>query len=141
TLLYTKNFRSSIGHRQLKVLNHRIKKKTENYQYYKENLTDINEISFMPANEWDVPNYWLSAITLHGDIRPVDVIKALEKENIEARPLWKPMHKQPVFEEYDYVGGNISEQLFKNGICLPSDTKMTENDLERTVSIIKGIFK
>src|SRR5699024_10169621 len=134
------NVLAGIGRGQLKVLYQRVKKKTEIYQYYKENLKDIKEISFMPANEWDVPNYWLSAITLHGDIRPVDVIEALEKENIEARPLWKPMHKQPVFEKYDYVGGDIAENLFKTGLCLPSDTKMTEEDLVRTVNIIKGLW-
>ena len=135
------NVLAGIGRGQLKVLNQRVKKKTEIYKYYKKNLKDINEISFMPANEWDLPNYWLSAITLHGDIRPVDVIEALEKENIEARPLWKPMHKQPVFEQYDYIGEDVAENLFETGLCLPSDTKMTEEELERTVTIIKGIFK
>jgi len=66
---------------------------------------------------------------------------ALEKENIESRPVWKPMHLQPIFENYEYIGDNVSNQLFENGVCLPSDTKMTDSDLFRVCSIIKGLWK
>jgi dTDP-4-amino-4,6-dideoxygalactose transaminase len=64
----------------------------------------------------------------------------LEKENIESRPIWKPMHLQPIFEQYDYIGENVSEELFKKGICLPSDSKMTDEDLNRVVTAIKRVF-
>lgn len=134
------NVLAGIGRGQLKVLEDRVKKKTEIYEYYQEHLKNIDGIGFMPKNDWDEPNYWLSVITLEGKIRPLDVIEALEKENIEARPLWKPMHLQPIFEQYDYVGRNVAETLFENGLCLPSDTKMGEIDLEKTTKIIKKLF-
>lgn len=94
----------------------------------------------MPVNEWDSPNYWLSSIQLTGKVRPLDIFEALEKENIESRPVWKPMHMQPFFERYDFVGRGISEKLFKNGVCLPSDTKMTSEDLQRVCKVIKDIY-
>ena len=94
----------------------------------------------MPINEWNNPNYWLSCITLNGQAKPIDIIEALEKQNIESRPLWKPMHIQPFFAEYDYIGEDVSEKLFENGLCLPSDTKMTDEDLSRICRIIKGLF-
>ena len=65
----------------------------------------------------------------------------MKKENIESRPVWKPMHMQPFFEEYDYVGSDISEKLYENGVCLPSDTKMTDEDLERIGDIIKSLWR
>src|SRR5699024_3102924 len=104
-------------------------------------LKDIPGIGFMPENDFDRPNYWLSAITLKGDIKPIDVIEALEKENIESRPIWKPMHLQPAFEQYDFVGGDVAEKLFYSGVCLPSGTKITQDNLEKIVSIIKGLVK
>lgn len=67
-------------------------------------------------------------------------MQTLEKENIETRPIWKPMHLQPFFEKYDYIGGDVSQKLFENGVCLPSDTKMTDGDLHKVCEIIKGLF-
>lgn len=95
----------------------------------------------MPANEWDVPNYWLSSIILNGEVKPIEIIKKLEIENIESRPLWKPMHLQPYYNKYDFIGSNISGELFENGLCLPSDTKISNNDLEKVTGIIKGLWK
>lgn len=135
------NVLAGIGRGQLKVLDKRVKKKKEIYEFYKQELSEIDDISFMPENEWDSPNYWLSCITVKGKIRPTEIIEALEKENIEARPLWKPMHLQPFFKDYDYIGTNVSEKLFEKGLCLPSDTKMTEEDLERVVEEIKTLYK
>jgi dTDP-4-amino-4,6-dideoxygalactose transaminase len=94
----------------------------------------------MPINEWNEPNCWLSCITLSGKVKPLDIMEALEKENIESRPIWKPMHLQPFFAGYDYIGGDVSEKLFENGICLPSDTKMMDEDLERIVKIIQKLW-
>ena len=90
----------------------------------------------MPVMEGTKPNYWLSCITLTGRLRPTELIQALEKENIEARHLWKPMHLQPLYREYDFIGTGKSEDLFINGLCLPSHTRMTEEDLNRVVQII-----
>ncbi|MCM3539127.1 DegT/DnrJ/EryC1/StrS family aminotransferase [Priestia endophytica] len=135
------NVVAGIGRGQLKVLDQRVKKKREIFSYYKEQLEGLEGIEFMPSNEWDEPNYWLSSMTLNGQVRPLDVMEALEKENIESRPVWKPMHMQPFFEEYDFVGSNgIAENLFENGVCLPSDTKMTFDDLKRVVNTIKKLW-
>jgi dTDP-4-amino-4,6-dideoxygalactose transaminase len=135
------NVVAGIGRGQLKVLDRRVEKKRHIYQYYKAALGDLEGVRFMPSNVWNEPNYWLSCITLEGKIRPIDVMEALEKENIESRPVWKPMHRQPFFEKYDFVGDEVSEQLFENGVCLPSDTKMTDEDLERIVQIIRGLWE
>lgn len=134
------NVVAGIGRGQLKVLDQRVAKKKYIFEYYKRELGQLEGVEFMPINEWNEPNYWLSVMTLSGSVRPLDVMEALEKENIESRPVWKPMHMQPFFSEYDYVGSDVSEQLFENGVCLPSDTKMTDEDLERICSIIKGLW-
>lgn len=134
------NIVAGIGRGQLKVLDKRIKKKKYIFDYYKRELGNLEGIEFMPINEWNEPNYWLSCITLNGKVRPLDIMEALENDNIESRPIWKPMHMQPFFEKHDYVGGDVSEKLFENGVCLPSDTKMTDWDLERIVKIIKGLW-
>ena len=123
------------------MLDQRIAKKREIFSFYKQKLGGLGGVSFMPINSWNEPNCWLSSMQLTGKVRPIDVIEALEAENIEARPVWKPMHLQPIFAEYDFVGEGIAEELFTNGICLPSDTKMTEQDLSRVTGIIKGLWR
>jgi dTDP-4-amino-4,6-dideoxygalactose transaminase len=135
------NVVAGIGRGQLKVLDQRIDKKKYIFEFYKRELGQLDGVDFMPINDWNEPNYWLSVMTLSGDVRPLDVMDALEKENIESRPVWKPMHMQPFFAEYDYVGSDVSEKLFENGVCLPSDTKMTDEDLERICGIIKSLWK
>lgn len=134
------NVVAGIGRGQLKVLDQRVQRKKEIFEFYKTSLAEIEDITFMPVNDWDQPNYWLSCATIEGDISPYDVMDALEKENIESRPVWKPMHLQPYFEQYDYVGADVSKILFEKGICLPSDTKMNAEDLERVVKTIKGMW-
>lgn len=134
------NVVAGIGRGQLKVLHKRVEKKREIYSYYKEHLSDLDGISFMPENDWNEPNFWLSAITLRGKVTPTQLMDRLAEDNVESRPVWKPMHLQPFFEKYDFVGTDISEKLFKTGVCLPSDTKMTNADLERVVSLIRGLW-
>jgi dTDP-4-amino-4,6-dideoxygalactose transaminase len=95
----------------------------------------------MPINDWDRSNYWLSCITLSDKVRPLDIIEALESENIESRPIWKPMHMQPYYKNYDFIGKGVSEQIFENGVCLPSDTKMTDEDMDRIVNTIKKLWR
>lgn len=135
------NVIAGIGRGQLKVLEQRVAKKRYIFNYYQKELCGLDGVSFMPINDWNDPNCWLSCITLNGAVRPLDIIIALEQNNIESRPIWKPMHMQPFFAEYDYVGGTVSEQLFENGVCLPSDTKMTDDDLKRVCTLIKGLWK
>jgi len=134
------NVLAGIGRGQLKVLDRRIEKKKYIFNFYKKELENIQGIEFMPINQWNEPNYWLSCITLSGKVKPSDVIEELAKNNIESRHVWKPMHMQPFFAGYDYIGENVSENLFENGVCLPSDTKMTDEDLERVCEVIRGLW-
>jgi dTDP-4-amino-4,6-dideoxygalactose transaminase len=135
------NIVAGIGRGQLKVLDQRVAKKKYIFEFYKRELGQLKGVKFMPINEWNEPNYWLSCITVSGQVKPLDIMEVLEKENIECRPIWKPMHMQPFFTGYDYVGGDVSQSLFENGLCLPSDTKMTDDDLNRIVEIIKGLWR
>lgn len=134
------NIVAGIGRGQLKVLDQRVAKKKYIFDFYKKHLSQLEGLDFMPINDWNEPNYWLSVITLNSKVKPLQVIEALEKENIDSRPVWKPMHLQPYFEKYDYIGTNVSERLFNTGVCLPSDTKMTDEDLERIVTVIKELW-
>ncbi len=133
------NVLAGIGRGQLKVLDQRVEKKKYIFEFYKKELSNLQGLQFMPVNDWNEPNFWLSCIQLNGKIRPLDIMEALEKDNIEARPVWKPMHLQPFFEKYDYIGGTVAQELFENGACLPSDTHMTDEDLTRVCQIIKGL--
>ena len=134
------NIVAGIGRGQLKVLDQRVAKKRYIYDFYKQELGKLDGVEMMPINEWNDPNCWLSCITLGGKVKPLDIMVALEKENIESRPIWKPMHMQPVFAGYDFIGKGVSEQIFECGVCLPSDTKMTDEDLDRICSIIKSLW-
>jgi len=134
------NILAGIGRGQLKVLDQRVKQKREIFEFYKHELGALEGIKMMPVNDWDKPNYWLSCVILSGKVRPIDIMEALEAENIESRPIWKPMHIQPFFSEYDFIGEGVSEKIFENGVCLPSDTKMTDEDLDRIAKIIKGLW-
>jgi dTDP-4-amino-4,6-dideoxygalactose transaminase len=134
------NIVAGIGRGQLKVLDQRVAKKKYIFEFYKRELGELEGVQFMPVNEWNEPNYWLSCITLNGSVKPIDIMEALEKENIESRPIWKPMHMQPVFEKYDFIGEGVSEKIFESGVCLPSDTKMTDDDLNRVCNVIKGLW-
>lgn len=135
------NVVAGIGRGQLKVLDKRVAKKKYIFEYYKRMLGDLEGVDYMPVNDWNEPNFWLSVLTLSGEVRPLQVMEALEADNIESRPVWKPMHMQPFFAKYDYIGGRTSEYLFENGICLPSDTKMTDDDLERITKVIRSLWK
>ena len=140
------NILAGIGRGQLKVLDERIEQKTQIYNTYKKAFKDIKEIKMQQIPENTVVNHWLSVMTLESNskVKPLDIMEALEKENIESRPVWKPMHIQPVFKDYDFIKVKekaVSEDLFERGVCLPSDTNMTKEDMERIIKIIKGLFQ
>lgn len=142
------NICAGIGRGQLKVLDKRIEKKTEIYNKYKNELEKVKEIKMQPMTENTKPNHWLSAMLIdeNSKVQPLDIIEALEKENIDSRPVWKPMHLQPVFKDYDFItinsnGTSVAEDLFNRGVCLPSDTKMTKEEQERVIDIIKKCFE
>lgn len=134
------NVVAGIGRGQLKVLDQRVQKKRYIYDFYKKELGNLEGVEMMPINEWNEPNCWLSCMTVKGKVTPLDIMIALEKDNIESRPVWKPMHMQPFFKKYDFIGEGISEDIFDKGICLPSDTKMTDEGLKRVVEIVKGLW-
>ncbi len=134
------NVVAGIGRGQLKVLAKRVQKKRAIFDYYKKAFSDLENITMMPVKETDESNCWLSCIYLSGKVRPIDIIAALEAENIESRPIWKPMHMQPFYAECDFVGTDVAEKIFENGVCLPSDTKMTDKDLNRIVGVIKALW-
>ncbi len=142
------NVVAGIGRGQLKVLQDRIKKKKYIFNTYELAFKDIDDLDMMPICDYNEPNYWLSCVTLkeNSKIKPLDIMEALEKENIESRPIWKPMHLQPVFEKYDFINHNdgiisVSEDIFNRGVCLPSDTKMTDGQQNKVIDIIKGLWK
>ena len=134
------NIVAGIGRGQLKVLDQRVAKKQDIFEFYRQELEQLEGVKMMPVNDWNKPNFWLSCLTTQGKVKPIEIMEALEKENIESRPVWKPMHMQPFFEQYDFIGKGVSEKLFENGVCLPSDTKMTEKDLVRITGIIKELW-
>lgn len=142
------NVLAGIGRGQVQVLERRIAKKNEIFNKYKEAFKDIDDIEMMPENKDERSNQWLSALTLkeNSKVKYLDIIESLEKENIESRPVWKPMHMQPIFEKYDFINHNdggisVGEDLFSRGVCLPSDTKMTEEEQDRVIKIVKSLFK
>lgn len=135
------NVVAGIGRGQLKVLDNRVAKKRYIYDYYKKHLSDLKNITWMPENEWDYSNHWLSCIQLDKVVSPYTLMDALEAENIESRPIWKPMHLQPFYATNDYIGNGFAEELFNTGICLPSDSKMTDEELEEVCRIIRKVVQ
>lgn len=138
------NISAAIGIGQLAVLEKRVKQCRAIFRHYHKNLGMLNGVGFMPEPAWSKANRWLTVITLDPvktRTSPEEVRLALERENIESRPLWKPMHLQPVFAHCDKAGGGVSEDLFKTGLCLPSGTAMTKGDLNRVCSVIRKTLK
>jgi dTDP-4-amino-4,6-dideoxygalactose transaminase len=131
------NICAGIGRGQMGVLPERVKQRRANFSFYQEALKEIKGISFVAEPEGFYSNRWLTTILVDpnqtGGITREDIRLALEKENIESRPLWKPMHLQPVFKGFPYYGKKVAETLFENGLCLPSGSNLTEGDLERVV--------
>ena len=140
------NICAGIDRGQLKVLDKRIEKKTNIYERYKKSFEGISEIEMQPYMANSKPNHWLSAIILDktSKIKPIDIIEALENENIESRPIWKPMHMQPFFKDYDFITlekeKSIAQDIFERGVCLPSDTKITDEEQKKVIKIIKKLF-
>lgn len=141
------NIVAGIGRGQLTALEGFIERKKRIYYNYKEAFQNIKEITLNPIPEGCEPNYWLTCITLDpmSKVKPLDILLALEQENIEARPVWKPMHLQPVFEDCDFIttredGSSVAEEIFVQGVCLPSDIKNTDEDMERIIHIITRLF-
>lgn len=138
------NICAGIGRGQLKILDKRVQEKQFIYSYYKDKLSSITELSFMPISSNVISNCWLTCIQVNktSKLSPHEIMDALESDDIECRPVWKPMHLQPVFQKYDYIdNGEVAQTLFQQGVCLPSDTNMDTDDLDRVCSIIFSLFQ
>lgn len=132
------NVLAGIGRGQMEVLADRVDARRRNFDFYKENLSNIPSVEFSNEPEGSYSNRWLSCILTPSFEHRENIRVALENENIESRPLWKPMHAQPVFEKAkSYVNG-VSESLFERGLCLPSGSSMEIEDLERVCNIVKN---
>ena len=137
------NVCAAIGRGQMDVLADRIMQRRANYAFYQAELSAIPAIQFAVEPDEDYySNRWLSTVLIDDQqgISRETIRLALEQENIESRPLWKPMHLQPIFEGAPYYGDGTSERLFANGLCLPSGSNMTDEERERVVQCIKGCF-
>jgi pyridoxal phosphate-dependent aminotransferase EpsN len=138
------NILAAIGRGQLAVLDQRVTQRRSNFSYYQRELGGLPGISFMPEASWGSSSRWLTCIVIEpgasGTTRE-DIRLALDKENIEARPLWKPMHLQPVFQGSRTRGGKVSASLFDKGLCLPSGSNLAKEDLQRVVSVIREACK
>jgi len=137
------NVCAAIGLGQLDVLSHRIERKREIFNFYKTSLSDISDITFLEEKNKCFSNYWLTTILLDSNstIDTNSLRSYMLKNNIECRPLWKPMHMQPVFSDCLSYTNGVSEDLFNRGICLPSGTNMSTEDLERVVNNIRDIYE
>ncbi|MBO4374590.1 MAG: aminotransferase class V-fold PLP-dependent enzyme [Lachnospiraceae bacterium] len=140
------NIVAGIGRGQMEYLDEHVRLKREIRKRYEEGLADIKEISFNPFTADSEPNCWLTCITIDraSKVKPLDIMEALEKENIETRPIWKPMHLQPVYKEADFIKvcdiESVSGDIFDTGLCLPSDIKNTPEDMDRITGLIRSLF-
>ncbi len=141
------NIDAGIGRGQLLHLDEHIRRKREIYARYKEAFSDIEAIAMNPLNPEGDANNWLSCMTIKegSSVTPDRVMDALEEQNIESRPIWKPMHLQPVFAGYDFFRHNdssvsVSEDIFDRGVCLPSDIKNKDTDMDKIIGIIRRLF-
>lgn len=139
------NVCAAIGRGQMEVLDEHIENRRNNFNFYRANLSGFAGISFLDELEGYRSNRWLSTILVDpkktGGITSEDLRLTLEKDNIESRPLWKPMHLQPIFNSSPYYGRGVSENLFSKGLCLPSGSNLVENDLDRVFNGIAKVFK
>ncbi len=139
------NICAGIGRGQMEVLTNHVEKRRANFNYYKSELSGIDSIKFLDEPLGFYTNRWLSTIyvepTLNREISKKNIYLDLLQDNIESRPLWKPMHMQPIFRDAPFYSNGVSELLFRNGLCLPSGSNLVDDDLKRIVSLIKGVFK
>ncbi|MCO6174202.1 aminotransferase class I/II-fold pyridoxal phosphate-dependent enzyme [Flavobacterium sp. NRK F10] len=139
------NISAGIGRGQMEVLEQHIALRRDMHEFYRQVFKDFPEIEVFsePDNDF-YSNHWLTAITINAKKSgktAEDLRQTLVKDNIESRPLWKPMHLQPVFGQYPYYGGTIASDLFSKGLCLPSGSNLTDNQKDRIKNSINGFLK
>ncbi|TVR44089.1 MAG: pyridoxal phosphate-dependent aminotransferase [Bacteroidia bacterium] len=139
------NVLAGIGRGQMQVLSQRIAQRRANYDFYMDLLKDVPGISFLPEPDGFFSNRWLSSILVDpaqtGGITREAIRLAMEKENIESRPIWKPMHQQPVFASFPFFSTGVSDKLFQQGLCLPSGSSLTPTDRERIAKVLRRVLE
>ncbi|NBB79729.1 MAG: aminotransferase class I/II-fold pyridoxal phosphate-dependent enzyme [Verrucomicrobia bacterium] len=138
------NVLAGLGQSQLADLDRRITVRREHFEAYRTALGDLPGVEFMPIAEPDAANYWLTCLTLRPEACGCsrdDLIEALEAIDIEARPIWKPLHQQPVFTENRVFGGRVAEDLFRRGLCLPSGSSLSAADRTRVIDVIRAYLE
>jgi dTDP-4-amino-4,6-dideoxygalactose transaminase len=138
------NVLAGIGRGQLRVLQDRVDARRAVCAFYKNALADLPGLEFMPEASWGLCTRWLTCILIdpkQAGIGREDLRLALAAENIEGRPIWKPMHQQPVFAAYERFGGEVSDDIFERGLCLPSGSNLPEEDLQRVVQVIRKCWR
>ena len=136
------NVLAAIGRGQLRVLEEHVEARRRNFEAYKQMLGDLPGLEFMPEAPWGRHSRWLTTLTIDPEEFGTDreaVRLALESENIEARPVWKPMHQQPIFKKYEKIGGRVADSLFEAGLCLPSSSNLDQSQLERVADSVRRI--
>jgi len=134
------NILAAVGRGQLRVLGDRVAARRRLFARYQSAFEGLPGIAFMPQADYGQSNAWLTCITVEPDAFGAsrhDLLRAMEAENIEARPLWKPLHLQPAFAGCAYHGGAVAEDLFERGLCLPSGSAMTQEDIERVIGVLQ----
>ena len=134
------NIVAGIGRGQMTILDSHVSKRRSNHEFYKNTLANIDQIAFLEEPENHFSNRWLSCILLDSKTTRENLRLALEKENIESRPLWKPMHQQPIFKDAPSYLNGVSDELFERGLCLPSGSNLTNEELDRVISAINMYF-
>lgn len=135
------NVLAGIGRGQLRVLDDRVRRRRAVFDRYRQGFADLPGVVMQPEAPWGLHTRWLSVLTLDPDevpASPRDVVGELEKENIEARPVWRPMHMQPIFEGTEVIGGATAQGLFEAGLCLPSSSSLSETDQLRVIDAVRG---
>ncbi|WP_300368084.1 aminotransferase class I/II-fold pyridoxal phosphate-dependent enzyme [Hydrogenimonas sp.] len=133
------NVLAAIGVGQMEVLPKRVEKKRQIFTWYRDLLSDVDEVSWMPEIPGSLGNRWLTTLTLQNS-EPLKIVEALAAEKIESRHLWKPMHRQPLFDGATYYGAGVSDTLFAHGLCLPSGTAMEYEDVARVTETIRSVI-
>lgn len=137
------NVLAGIGRGQLQLLDQKIEARRRIFARYVDALKDLRGVTFMPEAVFGRSNRWLTVLTIdpaEAGVNREQVRLTLEAENIEARPVWKPLHLQPLFAGCEHVGGAVAERLFERGLCLPSGSAMTDDDLQRVVAVVRDQF-
>lgn len=136
------NIAAAIGRGQLRVIEDRVQARRRNFEIYSQELGSIAGLHFQPESSWGRHTRWLTCLEVDASAFGTDretIRLAMEKQNIESRPLWKPMHLQPIFAEFEKVQGEVAERLFERGLCIPSGSNLTDHDRNRVIEVVRNV--